>query len=320
MFDHIGMMANSHWIAAWKTSSLILTTNSLGMVLGFNLSFHRTICVPWHRCCVRIGASVASCPTSHTSNQQMSILERIGAMRKSWVGHSSTATANLIGLKTWPNRWDWWLIFGECVILRFNIDKFIVGTERTILTIGLCLRSYMYNMCVYHNIDLSAMLSDKCFGHGGTVGLKVLRTLFWVNSFGGRGWVRNKKAETKRCPWMPMSIKEPIKCCSTSTSHPVFAGCQHLFGRLPFARLWSNKTWQTGAFASFGCLVNGKGGRCQKSSWRGKMSHDSVTQRADRFKSGEMLPVAPAIPSENPWLLAKQEAQMQPRYVQGMGF
>ena len=50
------------------------------------------------------------------------------------------------------------------------------------------------------------------------------------------------------------------------------------------------------------------------------MSHDSVTQRADRFKSGEMLPVAPAIPSENPWLLAKQEAQMQPRYVQGMGF
>lgn len=121
----------------------------------------------------------------------------------------------------------------------------------------------MYNMCVYKNIDLSAMLSDKCFGHGGTVGLKVLRTLFCVNSFGGRGWVRNKKAETKRGLWMPMSIKEPIKCCSTSTSHPVFAGCQHLFGRLPFARLWSNKTWQTGAFASFGCLVNGKRGRCQ---------------------------------------------------------
>ena len=51
------------------------------------------------------------------------------------------------------------------------------------------------------------MLSNKSFGHGGAVGLNI----FCVNSFWGRSWVRNKKAEPKRDLWMPMSIKESIR-------------------------------------------------------------------------------------------------------------
>ncbi len=148
------MMANSHWIAACKSSFAYFDYAQFGYLFSIFRLKRRMICVLWRRCCVQIGASVASCPTSHTSNQQMSILERIGAMRKNWAGHSSTATANLIGHKTWPNRWDW---CGDVVSgwLRLNIKNYCRDRTSHLDNFFMFMIIYLYIFIfVRKNIDL----------------------------------------------------------------------------------------------------------------------------------------------------------------------